>query len=114
MSDDSLTEVISPLGLGGHTSDERKLKKTRASDSCESVTPTSDLLNPVKDLINNTDVYSLNYSQIVEFMDKAVGEDDIIGLICKYTDDIDGVLNLLYDVYPVVEHKSAKENKKVY
>ena len=95
-----------PLDLTGNS--DRKSKKVKSSDSCESLTSTSELLMPVKHMLNNTEQYPLNYEQITEFMDKASGEKDILGLIRKYTDDIEGVLLLMYDVYPIVEHKSIK------
>ena len=105
LDSDSSPKIV-PLDLTGNS--DRKSRKVKPSDSCESLTSTSELLLPVKHMLNNTEQYPLNYEQITEFMDKASGEKDILGLIRKYTDDIEGVLLLMYDVYPIVEHKSIK------
>ena len=78
------------------------IKMIKSGDSCESLTPVSDLLK-TKDLISSASQYPLNYDQTTEFMDKALGTSDVLRLII-----IDGVFHLLYDVYPVVTHKSIK------
>lgn len=89
-------------------SEGRRIKKLRASDSTESLTPTPLLLLPVKQLIDNASTYPLNFDQTVEFMDRVVGEKDILGLLSEYTEDFEGVRNLLYDMYPTVEHNSIR------
>ncbi|KAJ3665264.1 hypothetical protein Zmor_000767 [Zophobas morio] len=89
--------------------EKRKPKKMKISDSLESLTPTSELLTPVRQLIDNSGVqYPVDFNQFVEFMDKVIGDSNVMDLINKYTTDVQGMLNLLYDVYPLVEHKSIK------
>ena len=46
------------------------------------------------------------------FSDIATGETDIIYSVRKYTDHVKGVHSLLYNVYPMVKHKSIKNRCK--
>ncbi|KAJ3648337.1 hypothetical protein Zmor_010456 [Zophobas morio] len=110
IDDDVSSPEISPLDLSGDTSSKinNTLKKKKTSDSCDSLTPTLDLLLPAQDLLNNTEQYPLNFDQVVGFLDKASGVNDILSLLREYTNDIQGVMNLLYDVYPIVNNKSMK------
>ncbi|KAJ3654407.1 hypothetical protein Zmor_013597 [Zophobas morio] len=55
---DSSPEIV-PLDLTGNS--DRKSKKVKRSDSCESLTSTSELLLPVKHMLSNTEQYPLNY-----------------------------------------------------
>ncbi|KAJ3659657.1 hypothetical protein Zmor_011334 [Zophobas morio] len=68
----------------------------------------TDLLFPAKDLITNTDEYPLDYYQTIKFMTKVNGVRDILALVATYTNDIQGVLNLMFDICKVVTHKSIK------
>ena len=85
-----------------HKRHNHPVKKIKSSDSCESWTPVNDLLAPGKNLISSARKYPLSYDQTTEFMDKALGSSDVLGLIQTYTEDVDGVLHLLYDLYPVM------------
>ncbi|EFA04797.1 hypothetical protein TcasGA2_TC014846 [Tribolium castaneum] len=87
------------------------LKKLESRDSAESVTPTSELLAPAKDLIENAH-YALSFSETTNLVDKAVGEPNILELIRSYTDDFEGVNTLLYDVIPLLTHKSNQKRVK--
>ncbi|KAJ3643507.1 hypothetical protein Zmor_026214 [Zophobas morio] len=58
-----------------------------------------------KNLIDNTDPYPLSFDKVVEFMDKPVDDGDILKLTRSYTKDVNGVLTLLYDAYPIIEKK---------
>ncbi|KAJ3662651.1 hypothetical protein Zmor_006990 [Zophobas morio] len=71
------------------------LKKSKQSDSTVSL-KFKDLLVPAKNLISNTDGYPLDFEQTVEFLGKANGIPDILDLIRTYTDDTEGVINLLF------------------
>ena len=94
-----------------HKSHNYLVKKIKSSDSYESLTPVSDLLDPAKDLISSASQYPLSYNQTTEFMDKVLGTSDVLGLIrMYYTEDVAGVPHLLYDVYPVVTHTSIKNS----
>ncbi|RZC34998.1 Exo endo phos domain containing protein, partial [Asbolus verrucosus] len=106
----------SPLDLSSNSLDNvvRPPKKMRASDSSESLTPTVELLQPAKDLISNTDQYPLSFNQTIQLLEAALGEENIIDLIYKFTSDVEGVRTLLYDIYPIVKHKSIKNRCKKY
>ena len=54
----------------------------------------------------------MSFDKVVEFMDKAVGDGDILKLTRSYTKDVNGVLTLLYDVYPIIHKKSIKNRCK--
>ncbi|KAJ3646264.1 hypothetical protein Zmor_023858 [Zophobas morio] len=90
IDDDNSSSDISPLDLTGGTPDDdnRKQKKIRPSNSCENLTPTSQLLAPAKNLIDNTDRYPVSIDKVVEFMNKAAGDNDILKLTRSYTIDI--------------------------
>ena len=110
-TDDAAETEASPLDLStimGNNNGKSNLKKQKVNESTESLTPLEDLLEPAKDLIENSVAYPLNFDQTVAFMNSASGESDILALIHKHTEDIQGVINLLYDVYGVVDHKGIK------
>ena len=110
-TDDAAETEASPLDLStimGNNNGKSNLKKQRVNESTESLTPLEDLLEPAKDLIENSVAYPLNFDQTVAFMNSASGESDVLALIHKHTEDIQGVINLLYDVYGVVDHKGIK------
>ena len=86
-------------------------KKIKPSDSTESLTPTSEILAPAEQLINNAH-YPLTFEETVAFLEKAVGKPDILSLIREYTNDIYGVLIMLHDIYPLVSHKNLKNRCK--
>ena len=106
-TDDVDEETSEPNSLD--LSLDGKSKKLKASDSTESLTPMSDLLLPARELITEKhDIFPLDFNQTVEFMGKAHGEKDILPLIYKYTDDAEGIVNQLYEIYTVLDHKSIK------
>ncbi|KAJ3658880.1 hypothetical protein Zmor_010596 [Zophobas morio] len=86
-------------------------KKIKPSDSVESLTPTTDLLYPAKELLDNAQ-YPLSFVQMVEFMEKASGETNIMALVLKYTADVQGLIGMLYDIFPIVQHRSIKNRCK--
>ena len=45
-------------------------------------------------------------------MDEVLDTSDVLGWIRTYIEDVDGVLYLLYDVYPVVTHKRIKTRRR--
>ncbi|EFA12599.2 hypothetical protein TcasGA2_TC001839 [Tribolium castaneum] len=86
-------------------------KKKKSCDSTESLTPTPKLLQPVRELVENAQ-YPLSFSELIELMEKVVGENDILNLVSKYTDDIEGLLAMLFDIFPLVEHRSMQNRIK--
>ena len=91
---DDDTSMLNPLDLSNNTGDsDSKSKKLKKSASTESLTPTTELLLPAKDLITNTNEYPLDYDQTIEFMTKVNEVSDILVLVATYTNDIQGVLN---------------------
>ncbi|KAJ3652704.1 hypothetical protein Zmor_018646 [Zophobas morio] len=113
--DDSLTEQNPlDLSLGSHaenTQQEQPTKRIKPSDSTESLTPVSDLLHPAKQVLENAQ-YPLNFEQTVEFLEKATGEVDLLKLAHKYTTDVQGIIDMLFDIFPIVQHKSIKNRCK--
>lgn len=89
----------------------RHSKKIKHSDSTESLTPISDLLRPGTDLIENAQ-YPLSFNELTEFVEKAVGEIDILALIRNYTEDIEALQSMLYDVFPLLTHRSIQNRVK--
>ena len=57
-------------------------------------------------------MFPLGFDQMVDFMEKAIGKKDILHLIDKYTEDAEGVISQLYEVYKVLDHKSIKNKCK--
>ena len=77
------------------------------------MTSTPELLLPVKHLIDNQDrQYPLNFTQAVEFMDESTGERDILNLVYKYTNDVQGVCSMLSDIAPSLNHSSIRNRCK--
>ena len=77
------------------------------------MTPTPELLLPVKHLIDNLDRhYPLNFTQAVEFMDESTGERDTLNLVYKYTNDVQGVCSMLSDIVPLLTHGSIRNRRK--
>ncbi|KAJ3640327.1 hypothetical protein Zmor_003634 [Zophobas morio] len=75
--------IENPLDLSGRflensddSDNRRQAKKIRSSDSTESLTPVLELFEPAKELLDNAQ-YPISFSQTVEFMEKAVGENII-------------------------------------
>jgi hypothetical protein len=108
MTDDDETELSPSNPTNANSDSTGKSKKIRSSDSVESLTSTSELLMLAKDAVNNSEQYPIDFDQTVEFMEKVSGETDILALVRSFTNDTQGVINLLHDVYNVVPHKSIK------
>jgi hypothetical protein len=108
MTDDDETELSPSNPTNANSDSTGKSKKIRSSDSVESLTSTSELLMLAKDAVNNSEQYPIDFDQMVEFMEKVSGETDILALVRSFTNDTQGVINLLHDVYNVVPHKSIK------
>jgi hypothetical protein len=108
MTDDDETELSPSNPTNANSDSTGKSKKIRSSDSVESLTSTSELLMLAKDAVNNSEQYPIDFDQMVEFMEKVSGETDILALVRSSTNDTQGVINLLHDVYNVVPHKSIK------
>ncbi|KAJ3639011.1 hypothetical protein MTP99_002338 [Tenebrio molitor] len=107
MTDDDETELSPSNPTNANSDSTGKSKKIRSSDSVESLTSTSELLMLAKDAVNS-EQYPMDFDQMVEFMEKVSGETDILALVRSFTNDTQGVINLLHDVYNVVPHKSIK------
>ncbi|EFA12669.1 hypothetical protein TcasGA2_TC010692 [Tribolium castaneum] len=115
------TDDISPIpdcvrSSDSHAEDDDDLdtphpKKQKSCDSTESLTPTPELLQPIRELVKNAQ-YPLSFSELIELMEKLVGENDILNLVSKYTDDIEGLLAMLFDIFPLVEHRSMQNRIK--
>jgi hypothetical protein len=106
--DDDETELSPSNPTNANSDSTGKSKNIRSSDSVESLTSTSELLMLAKDAVNNSEQYPIDFNQMVEFMEKVSGETDILALVRSFTNDTQGVINLLHDVYNVVPHKSIK------
>lgn len=116
--DEEEMEGFQPLDLSKELSCEvenvlssRQTKKIKTCDSTESLTSTSDLIQPAKDLIDNAQ-YPLNFEELTRFVEKAVGELDILELIRKYTTDVEGVSAMLFDIFPLLTHNSVRNRIK--
>ncbi|KAJ3651755.1 hypothetical protein Zmor_017773 [Zophobas morio] len=84
-------------------------KKIKTCDSTESLTGVPELLEPVKELFDLPDSsFPINFESLVKFMEEAVGQSDILTVAFAYTRNIDGLLEMLYKVYPKLTHKSIK------
>ncbi|CAH1366045.1 unnamed protein product [Tenebrio molitor] len=114
MTDDDETELSPSNPTNANSDSTGKSKKIRSSDSVESLTSTSELLMLAKDAVNNSEQYPIDFDQMVEFMEKVSGETDILALVRSFTNDTQGVINLLHDVYNVVPHKSIKNKYANY
>ena len=84
-------------------------KKIKTCDSTESLTGVPELLEPVKELFDLPDSsFPIDFESLVKFMEEAVGQSDILTVAFAYTRNIDGLLEMLYKVYPKLTHKSIK------
>ena len=102
VNEPSLQEVV-------HDSFNRALKKVRPNDSTESLTGTLELLEPVQVLCSEADPpFPLPFPELLKFMEDVLGESDILPIAWKYTDDITGLQNQLYKIYPLLSRDSIR------
>ena len=85
----------------------KKPKKISAPKT-KSIT-TDDLLNSVEPLFENSSAnFILNYMQFKSFFEKATGSANPAAIANDYTDDIQGLINMLKEIYPNLTERTAK------
>ncbi|EFA09338.1 hypothetical protein TcasGA2_TC001664 [Tribolium castaneum] len=101
----SMFETDSGTSQGENIRDFKRQK----TNSMESVlSDVSNLLSPAKDLLDNCESYPLSFSQMVDFFNRSSREHDIAVLVQTFTSDISGLLDQLYDMFPLLLDKSIK------
>ena len=92
-------------------SQEKRSDSLQRYDSTDSILPStvSERLECVKSLFDNdNNHYVLNFIQFCDFMTNVSGNSDPLSVSKDYTDDIRGLLNMLYDLYPTLDNRSMK------
>ncbi|KAJ8669993.1 hypothetical protein QAD02_001252 [Eretmocerus hayati] len=96
-----------------------KKKKTDNRSNSESQSQNSDsqiapinlegLLSPAKEIIDNSlDRYPLNFTCLRRFMERSYGHQNVLELAGEYTEDIEGLTQMLDEVHAVVIDKTFK------
>lgn len=84
-------------------------KKLKKSDSIESLTPLDEQLEPLKEMIlRKPDSYILNFDQLVAFLENVKGSPDPLSIATEFTSDIEELLVMLKNIYPILTHRSIK------
>ena len=92
-------------------SQEKRSDSLQRYDSTDSILPStvSERLECVKSLFDNdNNHYVLNFIQFCDFMTNVSGNSDPLSVSKDYTNDIRGLLNMLYDLYPTLDNRSMK------
>ena len=83
-----------------------KPKKTSASKT--KIKTIDDLLDSVKPLLGNYSAnYILNYLQFKFVFEKATGLANSAGIANDYTDDIQGLITMMKEIYPNLTERTA-------
>lgn len=91
------------------SSQKKPPKMLRRSDSCESITPISDLISPVKEHVEADDSnFPLSYNQLVDFFENVHGNPDPLSLSKRYTKDTSALIDMLNNLKPLFTHRSIK------
>ncbi|KAJ3663463.1 hypothetical protein Zmor_007722 [Zophobas morio] len=109
-SDNSPDVMEGPLDFSQKSlGEDRQPKKLRSSDSLESLTPIPELLAPAKELIEDSgSPFPLNFDNIAEIMQNIFEATDPIEYVQRFTNDVEGVIQMLYEIYPTLTKKSIK------
>lgn len=89
---------------------KRKQKKQRSESPAEPTTiPTEDLFGPLElEMNTNPNKYVLSYEQMKDLMENIKGSQESLNVAQEYTEDIDGLLTTMRQLYPLLEHKTIK------
>lgn len=86
-----------------------KSKKIKKSDSTESLTPLDEQLDPIRDIITKKpDSYIMDFDQLVLFLENVQGSPDPLSIAKEFTQDIEELLLMLRNIYPLLTHRSIK------
>lgn len=105
---DTNNQVMRPPDSEKLKQSRKKRPKTSASTSSKKTEQLIDynhLSSIIKALPGKQVLSSLN---LIGFLESSFGKNDIISEARRYTDDIDGLIKMLYDIYPHIEQRSLK------
>lgn len=88
----------------------QKPKKSKLSQSDSNLTQTiEEQLKPVEDLIkDDSRQYVLSYDLFKDLLENAYSTEDSLSVALSYTENVEGIINMINDIYPNLKHRSIK------
>lgn len=89
--------------------EKKQTKKLKKSDSSENLFSLSEMLSPLKQIIEEANPpYVLTYDQLYDFFENVHGNSDPLGISLTYTEDTQSLLYMIGKLYRKLSHRNIK------